>query len=142
MHRHIKKGRCRGHPSLTTQMDDQQGYEIDVREVVANSKEDFEMHQEENKGECLRQRFPELQAADVDHREVTGDYGSTSTSVMLEQLSGEEQSGDVIENFRGTKAGEGGREVLGVFEEKQPGELLGQRLPSLVLPLPPLSSIT
>ena len=97
---------------------------------------------DENKEESLHQRFSQLQSGGSGG--ISGDYHSTST-VMLGQFSDEKQGGEVIENFHATKTGDddGGGEILGVFQEKQSGgQLIGQRLPSLVLPLPPLSSIT
>merc|ERR1712192_115418 len=96
---------------------------------------------DENKDESLHQRFSQLQSGGTGG--ISGDYHSTST-VMLGQFSEQKQGGEVIENFHTTKTGDdGGGEILGVFQEKQAGgELIGQRLPSLVLPLPPLSSIT
>ena len=113
----------------------QQGY-VDVI-----GKEEFQMQKDEDKGENLHQRFSQLQSVEVDGGGIGGEYHSTSTSVMLGQFSEEKQAGDVVENFHENKTGDGG-EILGVFQEKQSGEILGQRLPSLVLPLPPLSSIT
>ena len=102
------------------------------------------MNKDESKVESLHQRFNQLQSGDVvDGGGIGGNYHSTTTSVMLGQFSEEKQGGDVEENFHDCKTGNGGGgEILGVFQEKQSGELLGQRLPSLVLPLPPLSSIT
>ena len=141
MHRHIKKGRCRGHPTLRPQ---QQGYDVDVQGMdhTVVGKDEFQMQKGENKGESLHQRFSQLQSDEVDGGGIGADYHSTTTSVMLGQFSEEKQTGEVVENFHETKTGGGGGEILGVFHEKQTGELLGQRLPSLVLPLPPLSSIT
>ena len=100
------------------------------------------MQKSENKGESLHQRFSQLQSDEVDGGGIGAEYHSTTTSVMLGQFAEEKQTGVVVENFHETKTGDGGGEILGVFHEKQSVELLGQRLPSLVLPLPPLSSIT
>ena len=118
----------------------QQGYDVDVQGAVG--KEEFQMQKVENKEERLDERFSQLQSGEVDGGGIGAHYHSATTSVMLGQFSEEKQTGEVVENFHETKTGGGGGEILGVFHEKQTGELLGQRLPSLVLPLPPLSSIT
>ena len=101
------------------------------------------MQKAEVTGESLHQRFSQLQSdVVVGGGGIGADFHSTSTSVMLGQFAEGKQAVDVVESFHESKAGDGGGEILGVFQEKQSGELLGQRLPSLVLPLPPLSSIT
>ena len=57
MHRHIKKGRCQGHPTLRSQ---QQGYDVDLV-----GKGEFQMSKDEGKVESLHQRFSQLQSGEV-----------------------------------------------------------------------------
>ena len=122
MHRHIKKGRCRGHPPLG-----EQKFQVRVEEAGS-------------------ERFSHIQAVEIEG-DVSTDFHAGSSNVMLGQFSEEKHGAGLLENFHTTKSEEGGvndcgGEILGVFQDKQTGEVLAQRLPSLVLPLPPLSSIS